>query len=208
MREICAGSDNSPSPRIEYGAGSSLSRQERGNNLSKLHGVNQRFPECKKYQTRGGAATRILGLDIGDKRIGVAVSDEGGSIAGPLTIIGRTDDSKVIGEIIDIIRQNEIGIIIAGLPVTMRGEIGHQAEKIIAFIDELKSRTEIPVEYRDESLTTLEARRLMQRTRKKKRREREPDDAIAAAYLLQGYLDEKHKNSGTFDIRYDSYDED
>jgi putative holliday junction resolvase len=72
----------------------------------------------------------------------------------------------------------------------MNGSIGHQAEKVKSFIEKLVASINIPVEYRDESLTTLEARRLMQITRKKKQREKEKDDAIAAAYLLQGYLDE------------------
>lgn len=76
----------------------------------------------------------------------------------------------------------------------MNGSIGHQAEKVKAFVDKLSASVHIPVEYRDESLTTLEARRLMQLTRKKKQREKEKDDAIAAAFLLQGYLDENQVN--------------
>ena len=73
----------------------------------------------------------------------------------------------------------------------MNGGIGSQAEKVRSFIKSLVTYTDVPVEYRDESLTTLEARKLMQKTRKKKKREKEKDDAIAAAYILQGYLDEE-----------------
>lgn len=72
----------------------------------------------------------------------------------------------------------------------MDGTIGHQAEKVKSFVDNLSSQAGLPFEYRDESLTTLEARRLMRLTRKKKKREKEKDDAIAAAFILQGYLDE------------------
>jgi putative Holliday junction resolvase len=130
-------------------------------------------------------------LDIGDRRIGVAVSDRGGIIASPLTIIERTDDLQDIEIIIAILRENEAGLVIAGLPVSLDGTLGQQARKVKDFTGKLISRTDIPVEYRDESMTTLQARELMQVTRKKKRREKEKDDAIAAAYILQSYLDEK-----------------
>ena len=96
--------------------------------------------------------------------------------------------------VIDIIQQHEAGIIVAGLPLTMDGTIGHQAEKVKSFTDTLAEKTIVPIVYRDESLTTHEARQLMQLTRKKKKREKEKDDAIAAAFILQGYLDE-HRNN-------------
>jgi putative holliday junction resolvase len=118
------------------------------------------------------------------------MSDRGGIIASPFTIIERTGEPQDTNKIIEIVRQNEVEIIIAGLPVSMNGSIGHQAEKVKSFVENLVASISIPVEYRDESLTTLEARRLMQLTRKKKQREKEKDDAIAAAFLLQGYLDE------------------
>lgn len=74
------------------------------------------------------------------------------------------------------------------------GTIGYQAEKIKSFTDALSRSIEVPVVYRDESLTTLEARQLMQLTRKKKKREKDKDDSIAAAFILQGYLDEQRNN--------------
>lgn len=141
-----------------------------------------------------GSLTRILGLDIGDKRIGVALSDRGGVIASPLTIIERTDLLQDIKVIITLVNQNEAGIIVAGLPMTMDGTIGHQAEKVKSFTDTLARNTGIPIIHRDESLTTLGARQLMQQTRKKKKREKEKDDAIAAAFILQGYLDEQRND--------------
>lgn len=87
-----------------------------------------------------------------------------------------------------------MGIIVAGLPLTMDSTIGHQAEKVKLFMEVLEKNIGVPVVYRDESLTTLEARQLMQRTRKKKKREKEKDDAIAAAFILKGYLDEQHQD--------------
>ena len=132
---------------------------------------------------------RSLGLDIGDKRIGVALSDPQGILASPLTIINRSDDRADIESIINIVSQNQVGQIIVGLPLSMDGSIGKQAEKVKAFTRELCNHTEVPVEFRDERLSTVSAKRLMQ-TVKKTRKTRH--DAVAAALILQSYLDETH----------------
>ena len=134
------------------------------------------------------AETRSLGLDIGDRWIGVAMSDPLGVLASPLTIIRRTDESSDINAILAIIDQNQVGVVVAGLPLSMKGDIGSQAEKVQGFVQELSEHTKIPIEYRDEHLTTVEAQRLMKMT-KKGRRDR--DDAVAAALILQEYLDER-----------------
>jgi putative Holliday junction resolvase len=133
-------------------------------------------------------------LDIGDKRIGVAISDQGGIIASPLTIIDRANLHQDIETVVTLINQNEAEMIVAGLPLTIDGIIGHQAEKVKYFTDNLAKNTDIPIIHQDESLTTLEARQLMQLTRKKRKREKEKDDSIAAAFILQGYLDEQRNN--------------
>jgi putative Holliday junction resolvase len=99
-----------------------------------------------------------------------------------------------IQAVIALVNRNEAVMIIAGLPLTMDSTIGHQAEKVKHFTDILKKSIGIPLVYRDESLTTLQARQLMQNTRNKRKREKEKDDAIAAAFLLQGYLDEQHQD--------------
>ena len=79
-----------------------------------------------------------------------------------------------------------------GLPLSMDGSVGKQAEKTKAFTQKLCSHIEVPVEFRDERLTTVSARRLMQEVNAKKFRKKTRDDAIAAALILQGYLDESH----------------
>ena len=136
--------------------------------------------------------TRILGLDIGDSRIGVALSDPQGILASPLTIINREDDSAALKAITDIISQRQVSQVIVGLPRSMDGSIGEQAEKVKAFTQKLSSHTEVPVDFRDERLTTLSAKRLMQAVNTKKTRKKARHDAIAAALILQGYLDEGH----------------
>ena len=129
---------------------------------------------------------RSLSLDIGDKRIGVALSDPGGILASPFTIINRIDDAVDVEAITSIVNQQQVKQIIVGLPRSMDGSIGKQAQKVEAFVQKLSSHTEIPVELRDERLSTVSAKRLMQAANTKKTR----DDAIAAAIILQGYLEE------------------
>jgi putative Holliday junction resolvase len=95
-----------------------------------------------------------------------------------------------IEAIVDIIVRNQVKQIIVGLPRAMNGSLGKQAEKVEAFTQKLRKNTEVPVEFRDERLSTVLAKRLMQTTTGKKNRQKAGDDAIAAAVILQGYLDE------------------
>ena len=135
---------------------------------------------------------RSLGLDIGDKRIGVALSDPQGILASPFTIIDCSNEMADIEAITNIISQQQVKQIIVGLPWSMDGSIGKQAEKVKAFTQRLCSHIEVPVEFRDERLTTVSAKRLRQAVNTKKGRKKPPDDAIAAALILQGFLDEVH----------------
>ena len=132
---------------------------------------------------------RSLGLDVGDKRIGVSLSDPEGILASPLTIIYRNDQKTAIKAIVEIIDQNQVGQVIVGLPLAMDGSISRQAVKVTTFAEELSSYTEIPVDFRDERLSTVSAKRMMQGVRKVEKTRR---DAIAAALILQVYLDEAH----------------
>ena len=126
----------------------------------------------------------------------MALSDSQGILASPLTIINRKDETGDIGTIIDLINQHQVKQVIVGLPRSMDGSIGQQAEKVQLFTQKLCSQTEIPVEFRDERLTTVSAKCLMRtvniKKTKKKSREKVRYDAIAAALILQSYLDEGH----------------
>jgi putative Holliday junction resolvase len=135
---------------------------------------------------------RSLGLDIGDRRIGVALSDPGGILASPLTVIDRRDESLDIEAITDIISQQGVGRVIVGLPRSLDGSLGEQAEKVKAFTQKLASHIQVPLEYRDERLTTVMAERLRRAAGGKKLGRKARDDAQAAALILQGYLDERH----------------
>jgi putative Holliday junction resolvase len=136
---------------------------------------------------------RSLGLDIGDRRIGVALSDPEGILASPFTIINRWDESRDIKAITDIISQQQVGQVVVGLPRSLDGSLGRQAEKVKEFTQKLCSHTQVPVEYRDERLTTVMAERLKRAAGSKKSREKVRHDAQAAALILQGYLDEERE---------------
>ncbi len=134
---------------------------------------------------------RIMGLDIGDKRIGVALSDPGGVLASPHAIIERSNEEQDVAAVIDIMTQNDVGEIIVGLPRLMDGTVGQQGAKVEAFVGRLRGYTQTPIEFRDERLSTVSAKRLMQSSGRKSRKKIRYD-AAAAAIILQAYLEERY----------------
>ena len=144
----------------------------------------------EKFNTVWRYITRSLGLDIGDKRIGVALSDPDGILASPFTIINCKNEMADMEAIADIVSQHQVGQIIVGLPHSMDGSLGKQAEKVKAFTEKLRDHIEVLIEFRDERLTTVSARRLMREANTKKTKREARDDAIAAALILQDYLDQ------------------
>ena len=125
----------------------------------------------------------------------MALSDPREVVASPLTIIYRQDEPADISAINRIISQNDVGRVIVGLPFNMDGSMGGQAEKVQAFTERLCEQIKVPVEFKDERLTTVAAQKLIKTTRSKKARKKDRhDDAIAAAFILQRYLDEGHKS--------------
>jgi putative holliday junction resolvase len=138
---------------------------------------------------------RCLGLDIGDKRTGVALSDPLGILASPLLVFDHRDDEADIAAILEMVKRYEVQYIIVGLPQSMDGSLGSQAEKVKLFTDKLRLLSPVPVESRDERLTTVTAKRLMQesgsrKTLKNIKFRKGEYDAAAAAVILQSYLNE------------------
>ncbi len=120
----------------------------------------------------------------------MALSDPNGVLATPFTIINCQDDAADVAAIGDIIKQNQVERVIVGLPLSMDGSVGQQAEKVKAFTRKLCDNIEVPVEFRDERLTTVEAKQLIREAGgKKSKRKDSHDDAVAAAIILRGYLD-------------------
>jgi putative Holliday junction resolvase len=132
---------------------------------------------------------RTLGLDIGDKRIGVAISDPEEILASPLATITREDDKKAIDDIIKLVDQHNVERIVVGLPYSLDGSIGGQANKVMDFTEKLSKYTRASMEIWDERLSTVAVERLLREAGKKKAKKRARLDAAAAAFILQGYLD-------------------
>ncbi|MDP6101170.1 MAG: Holliday junction resolvase RuvX [Dehalococcoidia bacterium] len=137
---------------------------------------------------------RLLGLDVGERRIGVAISDLNGLLAFPLCILQCQEKGKDMDEVARLVAENSAYGVVVGLPRSLSGETGPQAEKVLAFVVNLKGRVTVPVYTYDERLSTVAAHRHSQNTgsggrRKVKRPVRKHLDADAAAIILQGYLD-------------------
>jgi len=132
---------------------------------------------------------RILGLDVGDKRIGVAISDPGEILASPLTTITNDDGQNAIDAVIRLVDQHDVKRIVVGLPYSLDGSIGIQADKVRDFVDRLSKCTRASVDTWDERLSTVAVDRLLKDVDNKKANKRERRDAAAAAFILQGYLD-------------------
>ena len=137
-----------------------------------------------------------MALDVGDSRIGVALSDPMEILASPLTIIKRLNDASDVLSIAKLVNEHKAGKLIVGLPVSLSGGEGMQAEKVKAFVSSLKPSLSIPLEMFDERFSTVTAREYMRETGKKKDRFKKHDDAIAAAVILQNYLDENGVKRG------------
>jgi putative Holliday junction resolvase len=154
---------------------------------------------------------RILGLDVGERRIGVAAADSETRVALPVGVVERTEGAADTAAIARLMEEQKAETLVLGLPISLNGSLGPQAQAVRAFGDELAARLGLPVEYWDERLSTVEAQRRLSpranRARQKKRGRStngRPDgrpsgrrapsgrlDAMAAAIILQSYLDRR-----------------
>ena len=132
---------------------------------------------------------RILGLDVGDVRIGVAVSDPLEVIAQPLASVKRISVRRDVESIKRLAEENETGKIVVGVPKTLDDEVGIQAQKVLDFVEVLGKALEIPIVLWDERLTTAEAERALIEADMSRRKRKKVIDKVAAVIILQGYLD-------------------
>lgn len=132
---------------------------------------------------------RVLGVDVGSHRVGIAISDPTGTIAQSLAVIPRTGWRPVVSEIRRLVHEHRVERVVVGLPLRMDGTEGEAAREANAFAERLRGVLDVPVVMQDERLSTAEAERAMvaQDVRREKRRTRR--DAVAAALFLQTYLD-------------------
>jgi putative Holliday junction resolvase len=158
---------------------------------------------------------RMLGLDIGDMRTGVAISDPRGILASPLSVLASRDENALIEEILTLVGQYKVECVVVGLPRQLSGDLGKQANKVTAFVDKLSAQAnqsnvgQLDVQLWDERLSTKAAERLKTeaggqggRRYRGKRGARNRNlaikakvDAIAAAFILQGFLDSQRSGN-------------
>lgn len=133
-----------------------------------------------------------MALDVGDVRIGVAVSDLMHIIANPLeTYTRRGDVAKDAQYIADLAKKQEVELFVSGLPLGLNGQENEQTAKTRAFIDELSKHTNIPVRYMDERFTTLSAERVLIEGNVRRENRKKVIDKVAATIILQNFLDSK-----------------
>ena len=132
---------------------------------------------------------RLLALDVGERRIGVAISDSIGILASPLTTIRRRSEERDVRAVLDLADEHDVGGIVVGVPYSLSGERGPQARQVERFRDALAARAGVAVTDQDERYSTVEAERLLRETGARPSEDRARVDAAAAAVILQAYLD-------------------
>lgn len=137
---------------------------------------------------------RILGLDIGQKRIGLALSDKLGYTAQGLNTLARTDIDRDIEGLKEVIKEYGVEEIVVGFPVNMNGSIGPSAEKIMEFVEILKENIGLPIKKWDERLTSLQAKRVLLQADLSRKKRKKAVDKLAAQLILQGYLENRADN--------------
>lgn len=135
---------------------------------------------------------RVLALDLGSKRIGVAVSDRSGTIAGPLTVLQRSGDKgRDHRAIRALVEEEEAEAVVVGLPLSLDGTIGRAAQAALDEVDALASVVGVPVATCDERFTTVSAERPMREMGMNAKQRRKVVDKMAAAVILQAWLDRR-----------------
>ncbi len=132
---------------------------------------------------------RVVGLDLGEKTIGVAVSDELGMIAHPRRTMARTGNKSDSFAIANMAAQEGAVRIVVGLPLTLEGSVGPAARRVLAFVEALRKVVKIPVETWDERFSTAAVERVLIEGDVSRQKRKEVIDKQAAAYILQGWLD-------------------
>lgn len=132
-----------------------------------------------------------MGLDVGTKTIGVAISDESGLIAQPFCVIKRGSFSGNLEEIRRLVEEHSIKMIVVGMPVNMNGTSGPRSKETQRFIDKIKDKVPVPMETWDERLSTVAVTRVLIEGDASRAKRKTVVDKLAASYILQGYLDSR-----------------
>jgi putative holliday junction resolvase len=142
---------------------------------------------------------RVLALDIGTRRIGVAVSDEMGILAQPLQVIERKGIAWDVAQVAGLVQAHGAQAIVVGMPYTLRGEQASAAEQLHSFLAALREATPVPVIPVDERFSTVEADRRMREASVRREQRRRRVDAVAAALILERYLNQRRNGANGAD---------
>jgi len=134
---------------------------------------------------------RVLAVDFGERRIGLAISDPAGWMAQPLEKIDRRPGDADVMRIKEICEEYAVGEIVVGVPLSLKGEVGPQAEAALDYADKLKKIIGLPVRTWDERLSTVSAQRALLEANVSRKKRKHFVDKIAATFILQAYLDSK-----------------
>lgn len=142
---------------------------------------------------------RILGIDFGERRIGLALSDPLGIISQPLMTFDTQKDGDIFKKIAELIEEKNIVEIVLGMPRNMDGSIGKKGKVVLEFSHKLSSKVKIPIIFQDERLSSVESLKILKEAGAKLHKHKKAVDRISAVLILQGYLDHlKHqKNEGS-----------
>ncbi|MEE2777758.1 MAG: Holliday junction resolvase RuvX [Acidobacteriota bacterium] len=135
--------------------------------------------------------TRYLGIDFGERRVGIAISDDEGRLSVPFDTLERASDRQIVGVIRQLADEEGIGGLVVGEPRTLDGEAGDAAKRVRSFAAKLEEGTGIQVRFIDEALTTVEAESRLREAGVPRRRMAKKRDALAAQILLQEWLDQE-----------------
>ena len=137
---------------------------------------------------------RYLGLDLGSRTLGVAVSDKTGTVANSVRIIRHQEDyDRLIGDVCDLVREYEVDTIVLGFPKNMNGSIGPKGELSIDFKQKLEEALTIPIVLQDERLSTKSATDMLISGNVSRKKRKDVVDSVAATIILQSYLDRRDK---------------
>lgn len=140
----------------------------------------------------------ILALDVGEKRIGVAASDELGILATPRAVIARRSTQAALDDIMRMVQAEEATLVVVGLPISFDGQLHSQAQSVRRFAERLRKRLDaldVPLVYADETLSTVRAEERLRAAGVRRERIRERIDAMAAAVILEEYLDQRRRSA-------------
>jgi putative Holliday junction resolvase len=140
---------------------------------------------------------RALGLDLGERRIGVAVSDPDGMLAMPMTAIDAVPDDQALERIAELAREHDVEMIVVGLPVSLDGSLGPQAQLVKSWADAIAGHTQILVVTWDERLSTVAAGRALADAGVKRGKRKKRLDSVAASLVLQAYLDRQRSGGNS-----------